>query len=1022
MAKENNKPRSLNTFFRFVTIFPIAYFAVLFIATIVLSFLATHLNQALFIYILIGFGVLMLALYVGYAVYTTRQFQRLVVRGLYNITTYNFNNIAENNNALVTYPNSSYAEFVTLNKQVTRLKTELDKATLISGSSDFSLINLDYVDVENNVVSFDSFNNNFEAIIFASQNYRNTLIELYYELSDDTLNDIEINYLILLFKNQFTDYENALFAIPKDKKSIYLYLPRIDSLSKIREQLETMAKNATINKRTHEGVASLSAHFVVVCYPFSDIHEIFNDLSYAKRQNENINFYLPNRLNTLQDNKILKNSMNLNNMSKILTPLLNLNLGLENSKQNLKEVQRVINEIRQFFSLDYAGIISYNEIKRFYYLSYQSAAKDMKPLSRDGHIEKEFIFAMDSAKDDNNSYYFAFRDHANNALGRHLDRVGLESGFFYVLKDGDLVIGAIYFFNKNKKFSIDSYIQEALVVLTDKMAAILLADRRDKEVESSYDEIDAILKISDHYTYRVSREDYSLLRFSNNAKAIFPNLEINQKCYKALYGLDKPCHDCPLLTGNKKQTTVGKHNYETSLVLSEANNTYHVLTLKDIINEESSSRYHRDLIINSYASLLEALENSYAISGKGYLLLLRIDNLPELVDRLGSEGYLLMMRDFVRRLKKMHNSLENIYYFSNQTLALLFKEYGQTDIIDECEKIFALSVDQQQTGLDYHLSFTYLPVSYPRSFPNASAFLKQAEIFATRGKYELNKDFIYFDESSYSRSANKDAFMLSVIEKAFGNKTFNVNLQPIVNTKDKTIFGAELLLRITDEYRNTVFRADELVNVAAQHNQIAIISHALLDYIASVYSEYGANIFSMLNFKRLSLNTDYSFFTDPNFFTDTRDYIKNANLPNNFLAFEIPENDIANHIKEFKDIAHQLKNLHIPIVCDQYSGRFISLEQLKSIGFNEVKLSRNVINHIDSDQHRLETVKQLLNEAKSLGIRSSIVGVENIDQYQLLKEIDEYALLQGFYFYRPLEKQGLIDAIRGANKVGKSED
>ena len=295
--------------------------------------------------------------------------------------------------------------------------------------------------------------------------------------------------------------------------------------------------------------------------------------------------------------------------------------------------------------------------------------------------------------------------------------------------------------------------------------------------------------------------------------------------------------------------------------------------------------------------------------------------------------------------------------------------------------------------------------------------MKQAEIFSSRGKYEIGKDFIYFDESSYSRSANREQFLLAVIEKAFGEKTFNVNLQPMVNTKDKTIYGAELLLRITDDYRNTNFRTDELVNVAAAHDQIGIISHALLDYIASLYEQYGANLFNMLGFQRLSLNTDYSFFTDPNFYSDTHEYIKNSNLPNNFLAFEIPEGDIANHIADFKEISRQLKSLHIPIVCDQYSGRFLSIAQLKDIGFNEVKISRNVILHIDSDRQRLENVKHLLNEVKEHNMRASIVGVENIDQYLLLKEIDDTALLQGFYFYRPLEKQALVDAIRGANKA-----
>ena len=784
-----------------------------------------------------------------------------------------------------------------------------------------------------------------------------------------------------------------------------------------------MLKSATISRRTPEGIANLAAHFVVVCYPFSDLNEIFTDLAYAKRQNESINFYLPNRLNTLQDNKILKNSMNLNIMSKLISPLLNINLGLENSKANLAEVQKVIGAIRQYFDLDYAGIISYDEIQSLYYISYQSNVKDIKPLSRDGNLEKEFIFAMDQAKDENNSYYFALRNHANNALGRHLDRVGLESGFFYVLKDGDLVVGAIYFFNKEKMFSIDSYIQEAFVVLCDKIAAILLGDRRDKEVENSYNEIDAILKITDYATYRVAQDDYSLIISSSSLKNIFPNAKYQEKCYKTLYGLDKPCPDCPLLTGNKKTSHIGKNNYETSLILSELRNTYHVLTMKNIHDEESSSRYHSDLVINSYASLIEALENSYAIAGKGYLLLLKIDNLADMVESYGSEKYLLILRNFIKQIKKMHNSLENIYYFNNQTLALLFTEYGQTDIIDECEKLYALSISAANNTANLNLSFTYLPVSYPRTFPNANALLKQAEVFSSHGKFQTNKDFIYFDESSYSRSANKEEFLLTVIDKAFGDKTFGVNLQPMVNAKNKTIFGAELLLRITDEYRNTVFRPDELVNIAAKHEKIGVISRALLDYIGAIYNQYGANIFAMLGFQRLSLNTDYSFFTDENFYNDVKEYIDELKFPRYFLAFEIPESDVSNHLHEFKDITHQLKNLHIAIVCDQYTGRFLSIEQLKEVGFNEVKISRNVVNHIDSDRQRLENVKQLLNEVKNHNMRASIVGVENVDQYLLLKEIDDTALLQGFYFYRPLEKQALIDSIRGANKVvGKQED
>ena len=171
----------------------------------------------------------------------------------------------------------------------------------------------------------------------------------------------------------------------------------------------------------------------------------------------------------------------------------------------------------------------------------------------------------------------------------------------------------------------------------------------------------------------------------------------------------------------------------------------------------------------------------------------------------------------------------------------------------------------------------------------------------------------------------------------------------------------------------------------------------------------------------MALNTDYSFFTDKNFRKDTKKFIDELKLPKNFLAFEIPESDAATHIDEFKEIAKMTKELNIVLVCDQYTGRHISVEILKDIGFNEVKISRNVVLHIDSDNNRYANLKQLLYLIRNLGMKASVVGVENIDQYLLIKQVDETVSQQGFYLYRPLEKQALIEALRGSNRR-RSED
>ena len=160
-----------------------------------------------------------------------------------------------------------------------------------------------------------------------------------------------------------------------------------------------------------------------------------------------------------------------------------------------------------------------------------------------------------------------------------------------------------------------------------------------------------MLKLSEFATYRVAQDTYTLLKKSNTFTDIFPNAKLGEKCYKALYGLDKPCKDCPLLTGNKKTSELGSSKYETSLVLANSKATYKVMTLRNIGTEESEQRYNPDLLINSYGSLVEAVTNCYAINGKGYLLLLRIDNLNTLIEENGTEGYLSIVRDFVQKVK-----------------------------------------------------------------------------------------------------------------------------------------------------------------------------------------------------------------------------------------------------------------------------------------------------------------------------------------------------------------------------------
>ena len=450
--RTNQKVHSIKHFFRFFTVFPIVYFFVLMVSMTALSYAFADTRNYVLLWVIIGVGTLLVGIYVWFLVYITSRLNIVFIDGLYNTTVQNFDTISRNQNRFFEYPNKGYSEIANLNNRVENLKRELVGATLIPTTVGFDDIDLDYWDKNRHLVKHESFLRELPNIIFKSQNYRNSLIEIYYDLSDEDLTAKDVDYVVGVLLRNFRNYPNYLFILPEDRKAIWLYLPRIDSLSKIKEQIEICIKECSIARRLAEGITPLNAHFSVVCYPYSDVHEMVSDLRYARRQNLDIYFYLPNRLASIKNSAISRNSQNLNQMTKMLMPLLNMDTGLQFAKENAKTIESVLRTVSAYFAIDYSGIIGYDENKNQFRSAFQVNEGDNPLLQKDGFVEKEFVEVMDRIRDEDNSHYFSSRDHANSPLGRHLDRIGIESGFFYVVREDDAPIGVIYFFNKDKAF------------------------------------------------------------------------------------------------------------------------------------------------------------------------------------------------------------------------------------------------------------------------------------------------------------------------------------------------------------------------------------------------------------------------------------------------------------------------------------------------------------------------------------------------------------------------------------------
>ena len=124
------------------------------------------------------------------------------------------------------------------------------------------------------------------------------------------------------------------------------------------------------------------------------------------------------------------------------------------------------------------------------------------------------------------------------------------------------------------------------------------------------------------------------------------------------------------------------------------------------------------------------------------------------------------------------------------------------------------------------------------------------------------------------------------------------------------------------------------------------------------------------------------------------------NLPKNLLNIEITERALGENRQEIYGVMEKFKSNGFEIWLDNFGSKYSSLNVLEEINFDLLKIDRRFLQnfHIQDRSHLI--LKNIMNMAKELGIRTLMEGVEDEVVLEFLRQTGcENA--QGFLFGRP---------------------
>ncbi len=232
-----------------------------------------------------------------------------------------------------------------------------------------------------------------------------------------------------------------------------------------------------------------------------------------------------------------------------------------------------------------------------------------------------------------------------------------------------------------------------------------------------------------------------------------------------------------------------------------------------------------------------------------------------------------------------------------------------------------------------------------------------------------------------------------LIKKAFKENLFIFYYQPYFETETLKLAGIEALVRIKE--KDNLILPFKFINTL--ENSPYLFDFNLLCFEKNIKKIKKWEIPISLNLSSQSFKLlDFSEFLNP--FKEIL-----FSYPY-FLILEITEHTLIENIEIVRRIIETIKSFKIKIALDDFGTGFSSLNYLKDLPIDIIKIDISFIKEMVRDTRTYKIVEAIIDLSHFLGIKVVAEGVETKEQFDLLKKL-KCDYVQGFFLCKPLPEE-----------------
>jgi diguanylate cyclase (GGDEF)-like protein len=299
------------------------------------------------------------------------------------------------------------------------------------------------------------------------------------------------------------------------------------------------------------------------------------------------------------------------------------------------------------------------------------------------------------------------------------------------------------------------------------------------------------------------------------------------------------------------------------------------------------------------------------------------------------------------------------------------------------------------------------------NYRDAQDVLQCADI-ALQGAMHRGQGNLVVFEPSMRRSLMARQILENELITALKHEQLELVYQPIVATQTGSLVGLEALVRWNHPLRGRLQPID-FISTAEDASLVCHLDLEVLRLAMRAMSDWTqAGMWQSTWF--LSVNLSAQHFNQGGFFKRLQAMQLEHGISCESLRLEITESAMLQHIDVARQELTLLRDAGYQIYMDDFGTGYSSFGQLHELPFTALKIDKSFIDPVVSRFDRQAMVTFMVQMAHKLGIKVVAEGVETIEQFLMLKDINcEYA--QGHYISPALTQRGATEWISHAGRV-----